>query len=70
MKGVVNMSRSKNKSLGFDTIIAGVVEGLGKAVIGEVFSRSGTHNSNVHKDVNVIDMKKDDEGCWRIIENE
>lgn len=64
------MSRSKSKSLGFDTIISGVVEGLGKAVIGEVFSRSSNHNSDAYKDVNVIDMKKDDEGCWRIIENE
>ena len=70
IKEVVDMSRRKGKSLGLDTIIAGVVEGLGKAVMSEVFGRSSSDNSDVHKDVNVIDMKKDDEGYWRMIENE
>ena len=64
------MSRHNDKSFGFDTIIAGVVEGLGKAVISEVLGTGGKHNSDVRKDVNVIDMQKDDDSCWEIMDNE
>jgi len=70
IKGVVDMSRHNDKSFGFDTIIAGVVEGLGKAVISEVLGTGGKHNSDVHEDVDVIDMQKDDDSCWEMISNE
>ena len=68
--GVVDMSSSKRKSFGFDTIIAGIVEGLGKAVINEWSRGHSECKSNVRKDVNAIDMQKDDNDCWRMIENE
>ena len=64
------MSRSKNKSFGLDTIISGVVEGLGKAIISEVLGNNNEHKASAHEDVNVIDMKKDDDSCWRMVINE
>jgi hypothetical protein len=61
---------SRRKSFGLDTIISGVIEGLGKAVINEWSGYNNEHKTNAHKGVNVIDMQKDDNDCWRMIENE
>ena len=70
MMGVVDMYNGRRKSFGLDTIITNVVKGLGEAIINEAFGYSNKRNSNASEYKDAIDMQKDDDGCWEMINNE
>jgi hypothetical protein len=70
---VVDMSKRRRRSIGeefFETVVTSAVKGLGQAIIGEVLGHHDEHKSDASKPDNVIHMRKTDDNCWEMIDNE
>ena len=67
------MSKRHRKSIGeefFETVVTSALKGLGQAIVGEVLGHHDEHKSDTSKPDNVIHMKKIDDNCWEMIDNE